>query len=93
MSDSKNVTCPHCGEKVFFKRASSGRWVGTVVGGGLGYWLASGLGIAGAILASPVAIAAGVVGLGIGAILGNRVGKKIDDRNAKCPKCGNSMVL
>jgi ribosomal protein L37AE/L43A len=89
----KRVTCPHCNASVVFKRNSAGRWVGTVAGGGLGYLLAAGLGIAGAILAWPVAIPAAAVGVGIGAIVGNRAGKAVDDARAKCPKCNKSMVL
>jgi DNA-directed RNA polymerase subunit RPC12/RpoP len=93
VSDAKNVTCPHCSERVTFRRDKSGRWTGRVVGGGIGWWLASGLGIAGGVLGFPVAIAAGVVGLAVGASVGNNVGKKKDDDNAKCPKCSKSLVL
>jgi len=93
MADSKNITCPHCGEKVIFKRDKTGRWVGRVVGGGIGYWLAGSLGIAGAVLGFPVAIAGGLVGLAIGASAGNEVGKRVDDSNSICPKCKKGLVL
>ena len=91
----KRVTCPHCCEKVIFKRDSSGRWVGTVAGAGVGAGIFWGLGIAGAILGFPVALGTGATvggALLIGA-LGNRVGKKYDDNEAKCPNCDESMVL
>ena len=91
--EEKNVTCPHCSEKVTFKRNEKGRWVGRIVGGGFGWWLASGLGIAGGILGFPIAIAAGVVGLAIGAAAGDTLGKKMDDSNATCPKCNEGLVL
>ena len=91
--EEKNVTCPHCSEKVTFKRDQKGRWAGRVLGSGIGWWIASGLGIAGAILGFPIAIAAGVVGLGIGAAAGDTIGKIIDDANAKCPKCNKGLVL
>jgi ribosomal protein L37AE/L43A len=90
---SKKVKCPHCGANVDFSRDSTGQWVGTVAGGGAGYVLASGLGIAGAVLGAPVAIPAAMVGLAIGAFVGNRAGSAVDDNLAKCPKCKKSMVL
>lgn len=93
MAETKDVTCPHCGERVTFMRDETGRWVGRVVGGGLGWWLASGLGIAGAILGFPIAVAAGVIGIVIGVAAGNEIGKRIDDSNATCPKCNKGMVL
>ncbi|MBC8198143.1 MAG: hypothetical protein H8E60_09685 [Candidatus Marinimicrobia bacterium] len=93
MTESKNVTCPHCGEKVIFKRDETGRWIGRIAGGGLGYWIASGLGIAGAFIGFPVAIAAGVLGLAVGVVVGDKIGEKIDNSNATCPKCDKGMVL
>ena len=81
------VKCPHCKAVVTFKRDAKGRWVGTIAGGGLGYALAAGLGIAGAILSAPVAIPAAAVGLLIGAALGNRAGAAWDDSGSECPKC------
>lgn len=89
----KKVTCPHCNASVVFKRSASGRWVGTLAGGGLGYAVAASLGIAGAIAGAPVAIPAAVVGVVVFAIFGNRAGKAIDNHRAKCPKCKKSMVL
>lgn len=90
---TKRVTCPHCSTKVEFKRDSTGKWVGTVAGGGLGYWLAGSLGIAGSILGWPVAIAAAGVGLALGAAAGNRIGAAYDDSQATCPNCKKGMVL
>jgi ribosomal protein L37AE/L43A len=89
----KKVRCPHCGANVNFERDSTGKWVGTVGGAGAGYMLASSLGIAGAVLGAPVAIPAALVGLAIGAFIGNRAGSAVDDNQAKCPKCKESMVL
>lgn len=54
-----------------------------VAGGGAGYGLATGLGIAGA----PVAIPAAPAGLGIGAIIGNRAGDIFDNMTVQCPNC------
>lgn len=93
MSDVKKVICPHCGEKVEFQKNSAGQWVGTVGGAGAGYVLASGLGIAGAILSTPIAIPAALVGLGIGALLGNRVGAAIDNASVECPNCKKTMSI
>ncbi len=93
MSEVKKIQCPHCKKTVEFERNSTGEWVGTVIVGGVGYWLASGLGIAGAILGASVAIPAALVGLGIGSFVGNRVGKMIDDSNVECPNCKGSLSI
>ncbi len=50
MAKVKNVRCPHCDKSVSFKQNASGKWVGTIAGGGAGWVVASGLGIAGGIL-------------------------------------------
>jgi len=93
MSEIKKIQCPHCQKMVKFERNSSGKMVGTVVGGGVGYALASGLGIAGGILGAPVAIPAALIGLGVGALLGNRAGKAVDNSSVECPSCGKSMSI
>jgi len=93
MSSAREIICPCCKKKVVFKKNSAGKWVGTIGGGGAGYFLASGLGIAGAILGAPIAIPAALVGLGIGTILGNRVGAALDNATVKCPSCGKSMSV
>lgn len=90
MGGVKKVICPHCNAKVEFKKDSAGKWIGTIGGGVTGYVLASGLGIAGAILSAPIAIPAALVGLGIGAILGNRAGDALDS-SVECPKCKKFM--
>ena len=91
--EEKDITCPHCSEKVTFKRNDDGRWMGRIAGGGVGYWLGSGLGVAGAILGFPVAMAAGVVGLAVGVSAGDTLGKMMDDANAICPRCNKGLVL
>lgn len=93
MSEVKNIQCPHCKKTVKFERNSAGKWVGAVVGGGAGYGLAAGLGIAGAILGGPVAIPAAFVGLGVGALLGNRAGAIVDDATVKCPSCKKRLSI
>lgn len=93
MNEIKNVICPHCGKKVDFERNSKGQWVGTVGGAGVGYVLASGLGVAGAIMSAPIAVPAALIGLGIGAVLGNRVGAAIDNSSVECPNCKKSMSI
>ena len=95
-STSKNgprrprVECPGCKSVVEFRKSSKGQLLGTVAGGGFGWWIASGLGLAGGILGAPVAIPAALVGLGVGAIIGNRTGALFD--RGKCPKCGDSIT-
>jgi ribosomal protein L37AE/L43A len=93
VSNVKKVVCPHCSKEVEFRRNSKGTWVGTVGGAGAGYFLASGLGIAGAVLGASVAIPAALVGLGVGAIIGNRVGSAIDNAIVKCPNCKKTMSI
>ena len=93
MAEEKQVTCPHCARPCVFKRDSTGRWLGTAVGGGAGYFLASTLGLVGTFLGFPVAVAAATVGLVIGATAGNGLGKVFDDTAAICPHCKKSMVL
>lgn len=93
VSKTAEVVCPHCGQTTSFNRKSVGRWVGTATGGGVGYFIGSGLGIAGGILSAPIAIPATLVGLGIGAFIGNRAGKSIDNKKATCINCGKSVVL
>ena len=85
------IECPSCKSVVEFSRSSNGQWLGTIAGGGLGLWLASGLGLAGGILGAPIAIPATFVGLGVGAIIGNRTGALFD--GGKCPNCGKSISL
>ncbi len=93
MAEQMRVSCPHCGKNSVFERNATGRWVGTAAGGGLGWLLAGSLGVAGTIIGFPVAVAAAGIGLAIGAAAGNRVGKAIDDSQATCPHCKQSMVL
>ena len=93
MSEIKKIQCPHCNEMVNFERNSSGKWVGTIAGGGIGYGLTAGLGIAGAVLGASIAIPAVLVGVAIGALLGNRVGAMVDYATAKCPNCGESISI
>ena len=93
MDEVKKIKCPHCEKMVKFERNSAGKWVGTVIGAGGGYWLCAGLGIAGGILGMSVAIPAALVGLGIGAFLGNRCGAMIDKATVKCPSCGESISI
>ena len=92
MAQVKKVQCPHCNKRVSFKKDASGKWVGTVIGGGVGYGAAAGLGIAGAILGAPIAIPAALVGLGLGALFGNRVGA-IMDNSVLCPNCKKDIQL
>jgi ribosomal protein L37AE/L43A len=94
MSDKK-VTCPHCGEKCVFKRDSTGRWVGSIAGAGVGTLVFWGLGIVGAVVSFPVALGTGATigGAILVGALGNRAGKRYDDNEAKCPSCEKSMVL
>jgi hypothetical protein len=93
MIERKQVNCPHCGHCCLFERSATGRWVGAVAGGGLGWFLAGGLGLAGTIIGFPVAVAAAGVGLAVGVVTGNRIGKAFDDSQATCPHCRQSMVL
>ena len=92
MAQVKEVQCPHCNKRVRFEKGEAGRWVGTIVGGGAGYGLASTLGIAGAVLGAPIAISAAIVGLIGGALLGNRVGA-IADNSVQCPNCKKHMSI
>ena len=87
------VECPHCKAVVHFKRDATGRWVGTLAGGSVGWALASTLGIAGTVLGAPIAIPAALVGLGIGAALGNRAGAAWDNAGGDCPKCKNWIPI
>jgi len=93
VSDVKKIQCPHCGKKINFKRSSTGKWIGTIAGGGVGYAVAGGLGIAGAILGAPIAIPGAIVGVAIGTLLGNRAGSMVDNLNVKCPNCKKSMSI
>jgi len=93
MSEIKKVQCPHCKEMVSLERNSAGKWVGTIAGGGVGYGLTAGLGIAGAILGASIAIPAVIIGVGIGALLGNRAGAMVDNTSVKCPNCGESISI
>ena len=93
MSEIIKIQCPNCNKTVTFKRNSSGKWVGTIAGGGIGYGLTAGLGIAGAVLGASIAIPAVLLGVGIGALLGNRVGAMIDNATVKCPACGESISI
>jgi hypothetical protein len=92
MSKTRKIICPECDKDFGIKKGKSGRWIGTVVGGGGGAWLFSSLGIAGSILGWPIAIPATFVGLGIGAFVGNRAGKGIDNE-LKCPHCDKYVSL
>jgi len=89
----KQISCPHCKTNITFRKDIKGRIIGTIAGGGIGWGLASGLGIAGAILGATVALPATLVGVGLMAVIGNKFGKDIDNRSAKCPKCKKNMVL
>jgi len=93
MSEVRKVECPHCKKNVQFQRNSTRQWIESVIGGGTGFQLASGLGIAGSIMGAPVAIPATLVGLGIGVFVGNRVGAKFDNANVKCSNCGKTFSL
>ena len=92
MAQVKEVQCPHCRKQVRFEKGEAGRWVGTIVGGTAGYGVASGLGIAGAILGAPIAIPATIVGVVVCALLGNRVGA-IADNSVLCPSCKKGIQL
>ena len=92
MAQIKQVRCPHCNEFVNFERSAGGRWAGTIAGGGMGFAMASRLGIAGKILGAPIAIPAALVGLAIGALLGNRTGAVVDS-SAECPNCGETITF
>lgn len=89
----RNISCPHCKTDLIFNKKNKGRIIGTVAGGGIGFSVASSLGIAGAILGAPVAIPAAFVGAGLFAVLGNKFGKDFDNNRLKCPKCKNKLVL
>ena len=93
MSEVKQIRCPHCDKLVRFKRNSAGKWIGTIVGGALGWKLAAGLGLAGAILGAPVAIPAALAGLGLGALIGNRAGSIVDNATVECPNCRELMSI
>ena len=58
-----------------------------------GYLLTAGVGIAGVIFGVSIAIPAVFVGVGIGALLGNRVGALVDNTSAKCPNCGEPISI
>lgn len=89
----KNISCPYCKTELIFKKDNKGKIIGTVAGGGIGFGVASSLGIAGAILGAPIAIPATLVGVSLFAILGNKFGKDFDNSRPKCPKCKNNLVL
>ncbi|MDO6674262.1 hypothetical protein C7448_10111 [Tenacibaculum gallaicum] len=89
----KQKYCPHCKTEILFKKDKKGRIIGTAIGGGVGYTLASGLGIAGAVLGAPIAIPAALVGAGLFAVMGNKFGKDFDNSRLKCPKCEKKIVL
>lgn len=89
----KNISCPHCKTELVLKKNNTVKIIGTAAGGGIGFFLASSLGIAGTILTAPVAIPATFVGVGLFAVLGNRFGKDIDNKLYKCPKCKNNLIL
>lgn len=74
-----NITCPHCQAEIKFRKDKTGRIAGTLIGSGLGYGISSGLGIAGAIFGMSVAAPATLVGIGLFAIIGNRLGKGVDN--------------
>jgi len=93
MSEIKKVQCPHCKEMVSLEKNSTGKWIGTIVGGGIGYVLTAGIGIAGVIFGISFAISAVFIGIGVGALIGNRVGAMIDNTNAKCPNCGKKISI
>ncbi|MYB26202.1 MAG: hypothetical protein F4X32_01690 [Candidatus Dadabacteria bacterium] len=81
-----NVQCPHCGKLVVPVRKSRAKWVGGVVGAGLGAKVGGSLGIVGSVLGLSIATAgtyavAGAVGLA-GYMLAEKVFTK-----SNCPKC------
>ena len=93
MSEIKKVQCPHCKEMINLEKNSTGQWVGTIVGGSVGYILTAGIGIAGVIFGISFAISAVFVGVVIGALLGNRVGALVDNTSAKCPNCDEPISI
>jgi len=76
-----------------FKKNFAGKWVGAIGGGGVGYFLAAGLGIAGGIMGAPIAIPGALIGLGLGAVLGNQAGAALDNSTVKCPNCEKFMAV
>ncbi len=91
MNEIKKVQCPHCKEMINLEKNSTGQWIGTIVGGSVGYILTAGIGIAGVILGISFAISAIYIGIGIGALIGNRAGAMIDNARPKCPNCGKKI--
>ncbi|MCF6212789.1 MAG: hypothetical protein L3J45_02065 [Flavobacteriaceae bacterium] len=89
----KQITCPHCQTKIEFKKDKKGRIIGAIAAGGIGYGLASGLGIAGAIAGATVAIPATIVGVIALALIGNKFGKDYDNNQPICPNCSEKLVL
>lgn len=87
----RNINCPHCKKEISFRKNKKGKIVGTLVGGGLGYGLTSGLGIAGAIFGISVALPATLVGVGVVALIGNQFGKDFDNSQLKCPSCKKKL--
>ena len=87
MSEIKKVQCPHCKEMINLEKNSTGQWAGTIVGGGIGYLSTAGLCIMGIIFGTSIAIPAIYIGIGVGALIGNRAGAMIDNARPKCPNC------
>lgn len=90
---SIEISCPHCKADLNISKGKLRKYGGTILGAGIGYAVANGLGIAGAILGSAVALPATLVGISFFAIFGYTIGKKSDDNNLKCPNCKKKLVL
>lgn len=80
------VQCPHCKELVVPVRKSRARWVGGVVGAGLGAKVGGGLGIAGLGSAIAGIWPVGVIGLGFGYLLAEKAFTK-----SRCSKCNGKL--
>ena len=93
MSEVKEVKCPDCGKFIRYERNCAMRWLGTFVGGAAGYGLTTKLSVTGAILGASVAAPGALLGLGIGAIIGNTTGRFIDDTTVKCLSCRRRISL
>lgn len=86
-----NIKCSSCDSKLIIKKRKNGKIIGTITGGGIGYGVASTLGIAGTVVGVAVALPATVVGIVFFGLIGNRLGNDADRKKLKCSKC--NMLL
>lgn len=79
--------CPHCKSEIVCEQDETGKWVGRVLGAGVGGWLGSSVGIA--VLGTAIS---GMLPLALlGAYL---LGNTLDSGDeVKCPKCNSSFKI